>query len=387
MAGTLTVETRELVGRAREVASSVLAGTAERNDAEARWPAEAMHALAEAGLMGLHVPVDLGGHGQGMTALIAISEVLAGESPSAALCYAMHCVGTAVIAAKATPYQKEAFLEPIARGRHITTLALSEPGSGSHFYLPSTRLTRGDDGYVVDGTKSFVTNGGHADSYVLSTVGVEGDGGDGTFSCVVVEAGMDGVQWMEEWQGLGMRSNSSRSVRLDAVSIPAGNLLGEEGDQLWYIFEVVAPYFLIAMAGTYGGVASAAMEIARNHLATRRHSHTGELLGANPLLAHRLGDLWIEAERTRQVIYSAAERGDAGDADALPWIFACKATAGDAAVRLTNEAMTLCGGMEYRANSRLSRLLRDARASHVMAPTTDILKTWLGRSLLGLPLV
>ena len=378
---------RELVGVAREITSTVIARNAEREDAEALWPEPAMRALADAGLMGLHVPQALGGHGEGLVGLVAISEVLAGESPSTALCYAMHCVGTAVIAAKATDYQKQAYLEPIARGEHITTLALSEPGTGAHFYLPQSRLTPDGDGYVIEGIKSFITNGAHADSYVLSTVGVENGGSEGMFSCVLVDSGVPGLEWQDEWRGLGMRSNSSRSIKLDGIRVPATHLLGEEGDQLWYIFEVVAPYFLMAMAGTYTGVADASLEIARQHLGSRRHAHSGELLGASPVLAHRLGELWIEMESTRQLVYSAARQADGGEPGALLAILGCKAAAGDAAVKIANEAMTLSGGIAYRENSKLARMLRDARASHVMAPTTDILKTWVGRALLNLPLI
>jgi alkylation response protein AidB-like acyl-CoA dehydrogenase len=383
----LSPRLRELVERAREIASGVVARNAEGEDAEARWPEPAMRELAAAGLLGLNVPEELGGHGEGMTALVAVAEVLAQESPSTALCFAMHCVGTAVIAAKATEYQREAYLRPIARGEHVTTLALSEPGTGLHFYIPQTRLVPGPDGFQLQGTKSFITNGGHADSYVVSTLGIDPAGGDGSFSCVIVDADTPGLEWQDAWLGLGMRANSSRTLRLDNACVPARNLLGQEGDQVWYVFEVVAPYFLMAMAGTYAGVAASALGIAREHLGERRHAHTGELLGAQPVLAHRLGDLWIEVARTRELVYAAANAGDVGSPDALPAILGCKAAAGDAAVRVTNEAMTLAGGLGYRANGKLARLLRDARASHVMAPTTDLLKTWLGRALIRLPLV
>lgn len=378
---------RELVEIAGEITRTVIAPNVEQEDAEGGWPEPAMRALAESGLMGLHVPEELGGHGQGLGALVAISDVLAQESPSTALCFAMHCVGTAVLNAKATDYQKQAYLEPIARGEHITTLALSEPGSGSHFYVPQTDVARDGNDLLVRGTKSFVTNGSHADSYVVSTVGQEPDGSEGTFSCIVVDADSPGLEWQAEWHGLGMRSNSSRTVKLEGVRVPSRNLLGEPGDQLWYIFEVVAPYFLVAMAGTYAGVARAAVEIARSHLGSRRHAHSGELLGSNPILSHRLGDLWLEMEATRRFVKSAAEGADAGDPESLLAIFACKAAAGDAAVRITNEAMTLVGGMGYRENSKLARMLRDARAAHVMAPTTDLLKSWTGRALLNLPLI
>lgn len=378
---------RDLVGRAHEVAATVVASNVEREEAEALWPEPAMRALADAGFMGLFVPEELGGQGQGMTGLLAISEVLAQESPSVALCYAMHCVGTAVIAAKADDHQKQAYLEPIARGEHITTLALSEPGSGAHFYLPETRLTRAGDDFIVDGTKSFVTNGGHADSYVISTSAIDEQGTPGAFSCLLVDASASGLCWGEPWLGVGMRSNSSRTVTLEGVRVPTRNLLGAEGDQQWYMFEIIAPYFLMAMAGTYTGVATAAFEIARAHLGRRRHTHSGELLGTDPVLAHRLGDLWTQLKMTRQLVHSAAQQADVNGDDALLAVLASKVAAGEAAVDIANEAMTLTGGIGYRQGGKLARMLHDARASHVMAPPTDMLKTWIGRGLLALPMI
>lgn len=386
----LPAELRALVATADEITRTVVAAHVEEEDREARWPAPAMRALAEARLTALQVPRAVGGHGQGLTGLVAIADHIARESASTAICFAMHCVGSAVIAAKATPDQTERYLVPIARGEHLTTLALSEPGSGSIFFIPETTLTREGDHYVVRGTKSFVTNGGHVDSYVLSTAAAPGttpESEPGAFSCVLVDAGTPGLEWQEPWHGLGMRGNSSRTVKLADAPVPLGNLLGAEGDQLWYIFEVVAPYFLMAMAGTYLGVAQAAFEEARVHLGTRRFSHSGELLGSQPVPAHRLGELWMAVESARQLVYSAALQADAGHPDSLAGVLAAKAAASEAAVQVTNEAMTLCGGMAYRENGRLARMLRDARASHVMAPTTDILKTWLGRALLKLPLI
>jgi len=376
-----------LIETAREIARTITAKHAERDDREARWPAETMQALASARLTGLLVPDDSGGLGEGMLGLVAISEILAAESASAGLCFAMHCVGSAVIAAKATDYQREHYLKPIARGEHLTTLALSEPGTGAFFIYPEVTARRTGDALEVTGTKSFVTNGGHADSYVISTLPFTGEGDEGQFNCLLLDRDLSGASWDEPWQGFGMRSNDSRTLHLDRVRVPSANLLGEPGDQLWYVFQVIAPYFLMAMAGTYLGVAQAAFDEARAHVGTRRYAHSGELLGAAPVVAHRLGDLWTQLEATRQLIHSAALKGDAGAPDALPSILACKAVAGDAAVRIANEAMTLCGGAGYRENARLTRILRDARASHVMAPTTDMLKTWVGRALLGLPLL
>ena len=377
----------ELRERVRTVTAGPVAEDSVREDLAGAWPERSLRALAGAGMGGLHAPREAGGSGLGLEALVIACEELARESPSAAICFGMHCVGTAVISAKATEDQMERYLRPIAAGEHLTTLALSEPGTGSHFWIPETEVRMEDDTLVLDGRKSFVTSGGHADSYVLSVTGVEETEAEGRFSCVVLDGDADGISWEEPWQGFGMRGNSSRGVMLDGVRLPAGNLLGEPGDQLWYMFEVVAPYFLTAMAGTYLGIAVEAVEIAREHAASRRHSHTGELLGAEPIVSHRLGEMWVEMERTRQLIYASARRADAGEPDALAGVLACKAAAADSSIHLVNEAMTLAGGRGYAGNGKLGRLLRDARASHVMAPTTDHLKGWIGRAMLNLPLV
>lgn len=366
----------------------VVEPNAARTDQAGEWPEPALRALQAAGLGGLVAPEASGGLGQGLLALARVCEILGQSCASTALCYGMHCVGAAVIAAKATPDQQERFLEPISRGEHLTTLALSEPGTGAHFYIPETELRFAADGALrIRGVKSFVTSGGHADSYVISTVTAEPDAPIGQFSCVVVPEGSPGMVWGEPWLGIGMRGNSSRTVELRDVEVPRGNLLGEEGDQIWYVFEVVAPYFLMAMAGTYLGVAARALEEARSHLARRRYSTSGQPLAAQPVLQHRLGTLWSQVERARQLIYSAASRADSGADDALLGVLSAKAEAADCAVAVVNEAMTLTGGIAYQSNSTLDRLLRDARAAHIMGPTTDILRSWIGRALLGLPLL
>jgi alkylation response protein AidB-like acyl-CoA dehydrogenase len=211
--------------------------------------------------------------------------------------------------------------------------------------------------------------------------------GTGEFSCLVLDKEVPGLRWGEPWHGLGMRGNSSKRLELPEVRIPAQNLLGAEGDQIWYVFEVIAPYFLIAMAGTYLGVAQAALDATITHMNERRYDFSGESLADVSGLQQRVAQMWMSVEKTRLLIYHAARLGDLGSEQALASILACKADAADTAVAVTNEAMSIGGGMAYRENSVLARLLRDARASHVMSPTTDLLKQWLGRTLLGLPLV
>src|SRR5690606_27874643 len=143
----LSPNLRSLMGSASEIAETVTSRTVEDEDRDARWPEATMRALADARLTALQAPADVGGHGEGMVGLVAISELLAEESASAALCFAMHCVGTAVLAAKATDEQREHYLVPISRGEHLTTLALSEPGSGAFVFYPESALEPVPGGY------------------------------------------------------------------------------------------------------------------------------------------------------------------------------------------------------------------------------------------------
>ena len=369
----------------REVAASVAAPRADEVDEQKLWPEHTFGALAGAKLLGLHVPEELGGHGQGLVALASLTEILGQACSSSAICYGMHCVGTAVMAAKPTAHHRERYLAPIAAGQHITTLSLSEPGSGVHFFLPSTELIEDGDHYLLRGLKHFVTNGGHVDSYVVSTLA--SDASHGEFSCILVDEQTPGVRWSGEWNGLGMRGNSSITMHLEDARVPRQNLLGEEGDQIWYVFEVIAPYFLTAMAGTYLGIAQAAIDYTLHHLRARVYTTGGEPLANAEVLQHRVGRLWSRLEAARQLTYAAAYAGDSGDPAAMPSILSSKAEVSDVAVEVVNEAMTLCGGSAYRENSVLARLLRDVRASHVMAPPTDLLRLWTGRALLGQPLL
>lgn len=379
--------TATLQKRSAQIAATVLAPNAERIDREAEWPAHNLRALADAGLMGLHIPRHLGGHDEGLLSLAVITEELGHACGSTAMCYAMHCVASKVLAAKATKHQEDRYLRPIAQGRHITTLALSEPGTGAHFFLPRSHYrVRGDD-FGLDGQKSFVTSGGHADSYVVSVVPPGDEIDPGTFTCLVMDGDTPGIEWQSPWRGLGMRGNSSRGAKLNNVLIPQSNLLGVTGDQIWYIFEIVAPYFLVAMAGVYLGIARAALELTITGLQGRRHEHTGETLNMISALSDEVADMWIKTERARHLVHHAARLGDTGSANAQAALFAAKLDVADTAVAVTGAAMRLAGGRGYQENNVLARLLRDAQAAHVMSPTTHLLRRWLGRFVLGMPLL
>jgi len=376
-----------ILNKAEEIAKDVLAVDAARVDRDAVWPENGLRTLLAEGFGSLVVPKQYGGRAQGLSMLARVCEQLSKECASTGICYAMHCVGTSVICANVTDAQRESLLGPICDGKHITTLSLSETGTGVHFYLPETILRAvPPDQYTLSGEKVFVTNGGYADSYVVSAVNGDSGAPAGQFSCVVVPGDAKGVSWGKPWAGLGMRGNSSRTMTLSGVQVPQTNLLGREGDQIWYIFNVITPYFLVAVSSIYLGIAASALEEAQAHVMRRRHTHAGSL-AHEPIIQHRFGTLWGMLERTRRLIYGSAASFDAGEPDALTAIMAGKAEVADCAVSIVNEAMTLTGGRGYSGDSKLARHLRDVRAVHFMSPSTDLLRTWIGKYYLGVPLL
>lgn len=367
-------------------ASSVAAACAEEVDRTAAWPRTGIDALLDAGLGGLVVPSEYGGQGQGLYALARVCEIVGRSCASTAICFGMHSVASAVIAAKPTQDHIDRFLGPIVAGEHLTTLALSEPGTGSHFWIPETTVESDEDTLVIRGRKSFVTNGGFADSYVLNVVAPRSQR-VGEFSCVLIDADAPQLTWGPPWSGIGMRGNSSRNLELDEVRVPATDMLGDPGDQIWYVFNVVAPYFLIAMAGTYLGIAGAALDDAIAWVGKRGLSDSGASVSGFDVAQFHIGEMWATVERSRALVRQACELGDTGSDSALPALCATKADVAECANAVVGGAMSLTGGSGYRENSAMGRRLRDARAAHVMSPTTDLLRLWTGRSLLGLPLL
>lgn len=381
-------EISKVIETAVEISKTTIAKNTVDTDKHALWPEEGIRALQHAGLGGLAVPLKYGGLGHGTEVLAKVCEVIGRSCTSTSICFGMHCVGSAVLSSKVTDFQQENFLTPICEGNHITSLSLSEFGSGSHFYLPQTKMLHVNNGdYIIEGKKAFVTNGSRADSYVVSAVTEEKDQALGKFNCVIVPSKSEGLNWGPEWAGLGLRGNSSRNLSLNKVRISENQILGSKGDQIWYIFNVITPYFLTAIAGAYLGLARAAIEEVKNHIIQRKYSFNGKSLATSSVTQHQLGTLWAKYARSRALLYWATQCYDRGLDNSHLDLFSAKAEISETVIDIVNEGLTLCGGSVYHEDSNLNRMMRDARAAHIMSPTTDMLRVWTGRSILEQPLL
>ena len=366
---------------AREIAESTLRAKADEVDRKRAYPKQGLGALGRSGLMGVLVPASFEGFGGTLSDLAVVCEALGWGCASTAMCFLMHACGTAVIGAKATPEQGSAWLRPAAKGRSIATLAFSERGTGAHFYAPEISATTKNGSFVLNGRKSFVTSGGHASLYPVL---VNASGAPG-LDVIVVTSDLPGVGFEGSWDGIGMAGNSSIAMTLDDVNVPKENIIGAEGDGQSLVFDVVAPTFLIGLAGVNVGIAQAALETTAEHAKNRRYP-TGQALAEIQAIQMGLADMSIALEAARRLLREAARAADAGEETALPLVMQAKIAATEAAASVTDRAMRIGGGQAYSRSLPLERHWRDARAGAVMAPTNDVLREWLGKILTGLPL-
>jgi alkylation response protein AidB-like acyl-CoA dehydrogenase len=214
----LSSEQADLVARSRDVAQAQIAPHAVRVDETCCFPDESVRALGEAGLLGLTIPLNYGGMGQGLRVVPAVVEEISRQCASTAMIYMMHLCGVACYLA--APKKPEGPLRQAAAGRHLSTLAFSEKGSRSHFWAPVSQASRvGSNGKVrLCAEKSWVTAAGYADGYVVSTQCVEATAPTQSTLYLVFRED-PGISVSGTWQALGMRGNQSAPMRLDGLII------------------------------------------------------------------------------------------------------------------------------------------------------------------------
>lgn len=366
-----------LVESVREVAREQIAPAAAGVDRDRQFPQQSIRALAERGALGLLVPESSGGAGGGLAALVEACEAVGAACASSGMVFLMHSVAAATVAGGDGERAGE-YLQAMAAGETLATLAFSERGTGAHFYAPELAAKRENGGMRISGRKSFVTSGGHADVYLVLVKTAEGDG----LNCYAV-GGEDGVEFDGSWDGLGMAGNSSVAAQFDCVVDDAARI-GGAGEGAGLVFGTVAPFFLAGLAAVNVGIASAALATAVEHASRPRYSDGGSLAEIQSI-QHALADMEITTRAARLTVNDAARLGDAGDEGALVALMASKVAATEAAASVTQTALEVCGGQGYTPALPIERYLRDARAGALMAPTNGVLRNWIGKALAGLP--
>jgi alkylation response protein AidB-like acyl-CoA dehydrogenase len=374
--------------KAQEIASRVLAPSAAQNDKAGRFSTEAVESLGESGLLGLMLPVDVEGSGLGPRTFSAVAATLAEADASVAMVYLMHILGTATISA-ARPSAAQAvtpILQQIGAGRHLSTLAFSEAGSRSHFWAPVSRARRNGSGVRISAKKSWVTSAGHAQSYVVSSLAPEGSGPTES-TLYLLPAETRGLSVAGPWDGLGLRANASAPIALDDCQVPSHFQLTEDGAGFQAMLNVVLPLFNLGTAAVALGLCRAAVSGTAAHLKSARFEHLGQSLGESlPTLRAQLAAMQIDTDGLSARIDDLIEHLEKPRETTMLRVLESKAAAGDVAIGVTSAAMRICGGAAFSRHLGIERLFRDAHAGAVMAPTSDVLREFIGKSLLGIPL-
>ena len=370
----------------KRIARDVLAPSADETDHTRKFPRHAVDALGKSQLLGLLAPREFGGVGAGLQEMASVLETLAQGCASTAMVVLMHYCSTAVVAAKGPTRLKEAVLPQIVAGKHLSTLAFSEPGSGGHFYSPTSRAQQRNGSIELNALKSFATSAGEADSYLVSTLNAHAQGPQ-ELDIYFVPRNTAGVEPAGTFEGLGLAGNASAPLNLKRVVVGAENRLGAEKSGFEIMLQLVLPHFQIGSAAVSVGIASAAFDRAVAHVTSRKYEHANQLpLAQIPRVQFLVAEMAIELRAMRAYLYETIRKAVAGEADAMLDILAVKARAAEACLAVVSRAMTLGGGAAFGRRGGLERIFRDAQAAAVMAPASDVLKDFIGKAALNLPL-
>lgn len=374
------------VSRASEIADRALAPAAAQNDKAGRFSTEAVESLGRAGLLGLMLPVESGGFGLGARTFAVVTATLAEADASVAMVYVMHTLGAAAIGSARQGAAIAGVLAEIAAGRHLSTLAFSEAGSRSHFWAPVSRARRNGAGVRLTARKSWVTSAGYAQSYIVSSLSPEGLNPT-DLTLYLVPAGTPGLSVAGAWDGLGLRANASAPMMLEDCEIPSELQITDEGAGFQAMMSVVLPLFNLGTAAVALGLCRAAVGATVAHVKSARFEHLNQSLGESlPTLRAQIAAMRVDTDGLSARLDDLIDHLERPRETTMLRVLETKAAAGDTAIAVTSAAMRACGGAAFSKHTSIERVFRDAQAGAVMAPTGDVLREFIARTMLGMPL-
>lgn len=343
-------------------------------DEKGRFPSESIDALKKHGYFGLLIPEKYGGQGKGIKEYAQVCSGLAESCASASLCYMMSSVGSYWLSLYGSEKLKQDVLPRIAKGEIMLGLAKSETGTGTHFYIPEMTEDQKDDHVVLNGRKSFVTNAREADYYLTNAHSLQ----TGENNQWLVPKDSNGLSFEHNWDGVGLRGNSSDPMILDHTKVDNYYKIEGSGENDLLIF-------IIGLAAAGSGISMGIANETAKYVKSRTYS-SGKSLGEIESVETGLANLYSKAYAARETLFSAAESVDNNTEDAFQCAVSARLFATKTAVQNGTEGMKLFGGIGYvRDQQPMERLMRDSLAGQVMAPGVDVLSIWLGRTLVDLP--
>ncbi|MBB3811988.1 hypothetical protein FHY12_001935 [Xanthomonas arboricola] len=363
---------------ARDFADKELAPHAARWDAESHFPREAIAKAAELGFCGLYTDEGVGGLGMRRLDAAVVFEELATVDPSTSAFISIHNMATWLIASYGNDAVRAQWGEAMTSGVKLGSYCLTEPGAGSDAASLKTRAQRDGDSYVLNGSKAFISGAGATD--VLVVMARTGDDGARGISAFVVPADAPGVSYGRKEEKMGWNSQPTRGVSFENVRIPAGHLLGREGEGFKMAMKALDGG-RINIAACSLGAAQGALDAARRYMGERRQF--GKKLADFQALQFKLADMATQLVAARQMVHTAARKLDAGSHDATVWCAMAKRFATDAGFAICDDALQIHGGYGYIREYPIERLLRDSRVHRILEGTNEVMRMIIARHLLN----
>jgi alkylation response protein AidB-like acyl-CoA dehydrogenase len=377
---TFTEEQKQLRKAVREFAEGEIAPHVMEWDEVSHFPTELLPKLGEMGLLGVIFPEQYGGAGLGYVEYATVIEELSRVDGSVGLFVAAHnSLCSNHIYKFGSEEQKKKYLVPLAQGKKLGSWSLTEPEAGSDAGGTRTTAVRSGDGWVLNGSKTFTTNGTYADICVAMAVTDKSKDSHG-ISAFILEKGTPGFRPGKKENKLGMRASDTSEVIFSDCKIPAGQLLGEEGEGFIGSLKILDGG-RISIAALGLGMAQGALEAATKYAKQRKQF--GKAIAEFQAIQFKLADMATQVEAARLLVYQAAWLADQKRARFTRESSMAKLFASEVAVRVANECVQIHGGYGFIKDYPAEKYYRDVKLCTIGEGTSEIQRLVIARGLLG----
>ncbi len=360
----------------RSLADKKIAPYAHDVDANARFPQEAADALQSAGLAAAHVPTEYGGEGADALAVVIIIEEVARVCASSSLIPAVNKLGSVPLLLGGNPEQKKRWLTELAKGRGFS-YCLSESEAGSDAASMKTRAVKSGDGWVLNGSKKWISHAGVSDFYTV-LASTDPDKGPKGITAFIVEKSDPGVSFGAPEKKMGFKGSPTREVYLDNLAIGDDRRISEVGGGFSLAMQTL-DHTRITIAAQALGIAQGAFEVATKYAKERKQF--GKAIFDFQAVQFMLADMAMEIAAARELTYAAAARSERGEKDLTFFSAASKCFATDVAMKVTTDAVQVLGGYGYVSDHPVERMMRDAKLTQIYEGTNQIQRLVMARNL------
>lgn len=371
-----TEESRDLLALTREICADRLAPRAAEDEAAERFPRDVFSLLGEAGLLSLPFAEEYGGGAQPYEVYLQVLEEIAAAWMSVGVGVSVHSLASSAVANHGTDEQRSRLLSQMLGGAQLGAYCLSEPQAGSDVSGIKTRAVRNGDDFVINGVKQWISHGGVADFYLLFAR-TSDDAGSG-LSAFHIPAGLEGLSFGAPEKKMGLACDTTTQVIFEDATVPAGGLIGAEGDGMRIALGALDSGRL-GIAACAVGLGQAALDVASRY-ATEREQF-GQPIGQFQGLQFLLADMAAAVESARATYLHAARMRDAGKRFSRQASIA-KLVATDAAMKVTTDAVQVLGGYGYTSEFPVERYMREAKVTQIFEGTNQIQRMVIARDLL-----